>query len=193
MRALWEPRLLAALEWIAGEVRLSDREVAAVEAKGEMHFDGVRVHGRADRIDRLPEGGLAIVDYKTGKPPSPTQVKAGYALQLGVLGLIAENDGFPDAQGEPVAYEYWSLGRSDKSETGFGYLETPVGRKTGLAEEEFLPATAAKLREAVGAYIKGTEPFRARQNPDYPAYATYDQLMRLTEWLPRMDEEEPGA
>ena len=37
-------------------------------------------------------------------------------------------------------------------------------------------------------YIRGRKPFRARENPDYPAYDTYDQLMRLTEWLPRMDE-----
>ena len=190
LRTLWQPRLLAALEWVADQVRTSDREVVAVEAKGEMQFEEVRVHGRADRIDRLPDGGLAIIDYKTGTAPSPTKVKAGYALQLGVLGLIAEAGGFPDAQGEPQAYEYWSLAKSDKSETGFGSSETPVGRKTGLTEEEFLPFTHAKLREAVRDYIKGAMPFRARENPDYPAYDTYDQLMRLAEWLPRMDEDE---
>lgn len=190
LRALWEPRLLAALEWVAGEVRGSQREVLAVEAKGEMRFDGVRVHGRADRIDRLPGGGVAIVDYKTGAPPSPTQVKAGYALQLGVLGLIAEQGGFPGAEGQAEVFEYWSLGRSEKSETGFGYCETPVGRRTGPSEDEFLPVTEAKLREAVREYVKGSKPFRARENPDYPAYDTYDQLMRLAEWLPRLDEEQ---
>lgn len=190
MRALWEPRLLAALEWVASEVRASDREVLAVEAKGEMRFDGVRVHGRADRLDRLPGGGTAIVDYKTGKPPSPTQVAEGFALQLGVLGLIGEAGGFAAAPEAPRAFEYWSLGKSDKSETGFGYRETPVGRRTGPSEEDFLSRTEDKLREAIGDYIRGAKPFRARENPDYPAYATYDQLMRLAEWLPRMDDEE---
>ena len=189
LRALWEPRLLAALEWVAGEVRASEREVLAVEAKGEMNFDGVRVHGRADRIDRLPGGGLAIVDYKTGAPPSPTQVKAGFALQLGVLGLIAERGGFADAPGPPEAFEYWSLAKSDNSDTGFGFRETPVGRRTGPSEEEFLPTTEARLREGVRDYVRGSRPFRARENPDYPAYATYDQLMRLAEWLPGMDED----
>ncbi len=188
MRALWEPRLRAALEWVASEVRASDRVVLAVEAKGEMRYDGVRVHGRADRIDLLPGGGLAIIDYKTGKPPSPTQVGKGYALQLGVLGLIAAEGGFPEAQGEPQAFEYWSLAKSDKSETGFGYRETPVGRRTGPGEDEFLPLARARLGEAVRDYIRGRKPFRARENPDYPAYDTYDQLMRLAEWLPRMDE-----
>jgi ATP-dependent helicase/nuclease subunit B len=189
LRALWEPRLSAALEWVAAEVRASDREVLAVEATGEMRVDGVRVHGRADRLDRLPGGGVAIVDYKVGAPPTPKQVKQGFALQLGVLGLIAEAAGFSSASGAPEAFEYWSLGKSSASSTGFGYRETPVGRRTGPSLEEFLPTTAAKLREAVRHYLRGTKPFRARENPDYPAYATYDQLMRLAEWLPReLDE-----
>lgn len=195
MRALWEPRLLAALEWVAEQVRNSDREVLAVEedAKGHFEFEGVRVHGKPDRIDRLPGGGLAIVDYKTGQPPSASMVEAGFALQLGVLGLIAQAGGFPNAQGEPLAFEYWSLGKSDKSETGFGYIESPLkvgNKRSGLEPDRLLPHTENKLREAVESYIKGVKPFRARENPDYPAYDTYDQLMRLAEWLPRMDEEE---
>ncbi|WP_375291517.1 double-strand break repair protein AddB [Qipengyuania sp.] len=193
VRALWEPRLLAALQWVESSMRQSDRAVLAVEdeAQGRMIFEGVRVHGRADRIDRLPDGGLAIVDYKTGTPPSASQVEAGFALQLGVLGLIAANGGFAKAPGLPEAYEYWSLGKSESSETGFGYVETPLkvgNKRSGLLPEELLPRTEEKLREAVGRYIKGDEPFRARQNPDYPTYDTYDQLMRLVEWMPHLDD-----
>ena len=195
MRALWEPRLLAALEWIAEQVCSSDRDVLAVEgdAKGHFEFEGVRIFGKADRIDRLPDGGLAIVDYKTGQPPSASMVEAGFALQLGVLGLIAEAGGFANAQGRPETFEYWSLGKSDKSDTGFGYIETPLkvgAKRSGLDPDRLLPHTVAKLREAVEGYIKGSKPFRARENPDYPAYDTYDQLMRLAEWLPRMGEDE---
>lgn len=194
LRALWEPRLSAALEWVAQEVRASDREVLAVEedAAGEFTFEGVRIHGKPDRIDRIPGGGVAIVDYKSGQPPSAAQVEKGFALQLGVLGLIAEAGGFAKAPGHPEAFEYWSLGKSDKSPTGFGYIETPlkVGRKTsGLLPEELLPHTEAKLRQALRDYIRGDAPFLARPNPDYPGYASYDQLMRLAEWLPRSDEE----
>ncbi|MBA4765407.1 MAG: double-strand break repair protein AddB [Erythrobacter sp.] len=194
VRGLWQPRLQKALEWIEETVTsYSDRKVLAVEAKGSMHFEDVFVHGRADRIDRLEDSSLAIVDYKTGKPPSAAMVEQGFALQLGILGLIAEQDGFTEAPGQPGAYEYWSLGRAkDDNPHGFGYVEVPlkVGKKrSGIEPEKFLPLTRAKLGEAIGKYIKGDAPFTARENPDYPAYDTYDQLMRLEEWLPRQADE----
>ena len=62
-----------------------------------------------------------------------------------------------------------------------------------MEPEEFLPRTREKLGLAIGKYIKGTDPFTARENPDYPAYDTYDQLMRLEEWLPRQADEEDRA
>ncbi|MFA6220199.1 MAG: double-strand break repair protein AddB [Erythrobacter sp.] len=192
-RGLWVPRLEQALRWIEEQVETSpDREVIAVEADGEMTFEGVHVHGRADRIDRLADGTLAIVDYKTGKPPSAAMVERGYALQLGILGLIAERHGFEGLSGEPGGYEYWSLGSSD-NEYGFGYVEVPlkVGRKTsGVLPEDFLPHAADWLASAITRFIKGRDPFTARENPDYPAYDTYDQLMRLDEWVATQDGED---
>ena len=198
VRGLWQPRLLKALEWIEDSVaNYSDREVLAVEAKGSMHFEDVFVHGRADRIDRLEDGSLAIIDYKTGKPPSKAMVEEGFALQLGILGLIAQDGGFEGLAGEPGAYEYWSLGRAkDDNPYGFGYVEVPLKlseRQGGLLPEEFLPKTREKFGEAIGKYIRGDAPFTARENPNYPAYDTYDQLMRLEEWLPRQADEEDRA
>ncbi|QKG71396.1 double-strand break repair protein AddB [Erythrobacter mangrovi] len=192
-RGLWQPRLEAALRWIQDQVEsYEDREVVAVEKEGAMTFEGVHVHGRADRIDRLPDGTLAIIDYKTGKPPSAAMVEQGYALQLGILGLIAEHHGFGGLAGEPGGYEYWSLGRAD-NQYGFGYVDVPlkVGRKTsGVLPEDFLPHTADKLSSAIARFVKGSDPFTARENPDYPAYDTYDQLMRLDEWIASQDGED---
>ena len=193
MRGLWQPRLEAALRWIENEVtHAEDRRVLAVEKKGAMTFEGVHVHGRADRIDRLEDGSLAIVDYKTGKPPSAAMVEAGFALQLGILGLIAERGGFDGIAGDPSTYEYWSLGKAkdDENAFGFGYVDVPlkIGRKTsGVAPDDFLPLTAEKLGLAISRFIKGSDPFTARENPDYPAYDTYDQLMRLDEWIAHQD------
>jgi len=192
MRGLWRPRLMAALEWIEGQIDTApERDVIAVERKGEMIVDGVRIHGRADRIDRLPDGELAIVDYKTGKPPSWAMVEEGFALQLGLIGMMARAGKIDGVSGEPTAFEYWSLAKNRDGD--FGYIETPLkvgSKRVGIAPESFLPLTEKKLREAIADYIRGAEPFTARKNPDYPGYADYDQLMRLDEWQARLDDED---
>jgi ATP-dependent helicase/nuclease subunit B len=189
MRALWRPRLLKALEWVEGKLAVEPERVpAVVEDWGEMAVKGVRIFGKADRIDAFPDGTLAIVDYKTGAPPSGREVEAGYALQLGTLGLMVRAGAFEKARGEPVKFEYWSLGASKTSETGFGYVTTPIlegSKRTGIPADEFLPQAEWFLHDALGRWILGDEPFTARLNPDAPGYATYDQLMRLDEWLGR--------
>ncbi len=193
MAGLWKPRLFAALEWVAGkvaELEAEGRQVIAWERKGSMLFGGVRVHGRADRIDRMPDGSLAVVDYKTGSPPSAAQAEAGFALQLGLLGLIAREGDFDGLSGEATTFEYWSLAKKDDA---FGYRDEPmkIGRKTsGLPPEDFLPAHEAFLSRAITGYIKGREPFTARLNPNYPGYDTYEQLMRLEEWQIRLADSE---
>lgn len=192
-RSLWQPRLLKALEWIELEIAIQRREARAVlgtEVRGEMLFDGIRLHGRADRIDRLADGALAVVDYKTGKPPSPRMVEEGFALQLGLVGLIARTGGFAGIAGEPKRFEYWSLSKRPRGQE-FGYWEEPIlegAKKRGVLREEFLEKTEGYLRDAINRWIKGREPFTARLNPDYPGYADYDQLMRLDEWQSRSDE-----
>lgn len=194
VRALWRPRLEAALEWAACMIAAqSDRAVAVVEGKGLWDYRGVTIHGRADRIDRHADGTLAIIDYKTGRPPSGSQVEQGFALQLGTLGLIARESEFRDeagntASGAATAFEYWSLARDAKSATGFGFVQTPLHippKRSGIAPADFLPAAQRFLDDALDRWILGTEPFTARLNPDQAGYADYDQLMRLGEWLGR--------
>lgn len=192
MRAMWKPRLIDALLWIEEETdRLAGegRDVLAIERKGEIIVDGIRIHGRADRIDRLADGTLAVVDYKTGTPPSGKMVAQGYALQLGLIGMIARGGGMEGVAGEPVKFEYWSLGRN--KDRGFGYMKSPVketARQTGLLLEDFLPETERFLREAIARWLLGSEPFTARLNPDLPGYSDFDQLMRLDEWQGREEE-----
>jgi len=190
VRSLWWPRLEKGLQWVVqqvSEARREGREVLKSEIDGEMTLAGVRVYGRADRIDRKADGKLVVVDYKTGKPPSGVQVEKGYALQLGTLGLIAAASGFAGVAGLPDGFEYWSLGKGAKSETGFGYISEPIadGRKKGLPRAEFLTETRRMLIEAIDRWIKGDEPFEARLNPDFAGYNDYDQLMRLDEWQAR--------
>ncbi|GAA4773637.1 double-strand break repair protein AddB [Stakelama sediminis] len=188
MRALWQPRLMEAIDWIAEQLRQQQRDgraVIDVEQSGSIDIAGVRLRGTYDRIDRLASGGLAIVDYKTGQPPSNRAIKAGYSLQLGLLGLIAERDGFKDVQGVAEAFEYWSLARNRAG--GFGRVDSPVDpkKRDPIAAEDFVAMAAENFTEAAGAWLTGDVPFTAKLVPEYAPYADYDQLMRRDEWYGR--------
>jgi len=189
MRALWRPRLMKALEWVEEQIAADPARVPAlIEQKGQWTYRDVRLTGKADRIDRLGDGTLAVVDYKTGQPPTGKQVQNGYALQLGTTGLMVRAGAFEGLQGEPGVFEYWSLAKSKDSETGFGSIRTPIlngNKRTGIPLADFLPEAQRFLDDALDRWILGGEPFTARLNPDAPGYSTFDQLMRLDEWLGR--------
>jgi ATP-dependent helicase/nuclease subunit B len=182
LRALWSPRLMEAVRWVEQEERRNrseGRRPVAAEAWGESEVAGVTLYGKADRIDRLADGGLAIVDYKTGKAPALKAIDAGFRLQLGLLGLIARASGFDGVSGAPEAYEYWSL---TKYGDQFGKCVRPDKK---MGPDEFLAHAEAHFSEAVGKWLAGTEPFKAKLHPAYAPYGDYDQLMRLEEWYGR--------
>jgi ATP-dependent helicase/nuclease subunit B len=192
MRALWQPRLLEAIDWIAEQVRANKAEgrlPLRAEAWGELAIDGVTLQGMADRIDRAADGSLVILDYKTGTPPGPKAVAEGYSMQLGLLGLMAERGGFDGISGRPTAFEYWSLAKRGGR---IGYVATPIGGRSGIEASEFTVMAERNFIAAARTWLTGEAPFTAKLHPQYAPYAEYDQLMRLDEWYGRERRAEPG-
>jgi ATP-dependent helicase/nuclease subunit B len=182
LRALWSPRLMEAIDWAAAEMaedRANGRKTVLAETKGTATVAGVTLEGRVDRIDRLPDGRLAIVDYKTGQAPKPKAVTEGFALQLGLLSLIARAGGFGDIGSEVDCHEYWSLAKKNGR---FGYRQSP-DKDEGA--DAFVERAYAQFADAAAKWLLGTEPFEAKLNPAYAPYEDYDQLMRLEEWYGR--------
>ena len=184
IRALWGPRLIEAIDWIAGKVSeqaTEGRDILAVEGRGAMTLAGVELTGRFDRIDRDAEG-LVVVDYKTGQPPSTAAVRAGFSMQLGLLGAIAEAGRFAGITGTASGFEYWSLGKKGGT---LGYVASPCKGRDAIPAADFTALARATFAEAAARWLTGDEAFTAKLRPEYAPYGDYDQLMRRDEWYGR--------
>jgi RecB family exonuclease len=134
----------ALLDWLGREARSRDGVPAHFEvgfglrrpgAAGEPHLaeplsvdlgDGrtLRVSGKIDRIDRRPEGGLVIRDYKTGRAPKKDDVglfRGGQQLQIPFYVLAAARL-FPDESVRQAFLDYVDGGRRVEFD-----LETATG------------------------------------------------------------------
>ena len=90
-----------------------------VERHGEIVFplsDGApfKLTARADRIDLLRSGRATLIDYKSGTPPGPNEVKIGLAPQLTLEAAILIRGGFEGLGNvTPERALYLKLGGAD--------------------------------------------------------------------------------
>lgn len=100
-------RLVAMLgSWIERAERgRPDFTVVEIEAAGVLTLAGFTVRVRLDRIDRLADGSIAIIDYKTGRDVGTRRWfdQRPQAPQLGVY-LLARQAADPDTRVGAIAY-----------------------------------------------------------------------------------------
>lgn len=66
-KTLEQQRLKSLLaEWIKLELSRPEFEVSALEQSENIQIGKIRIKARLDRVDRLSDGTLAVIDYKTG-------------------------------------------------------------------------------------------------------------------------------
>lgn len=176
----WRMRLHRAADWFAAEE--ADRRGYAPtlipETKGRrgIHAPGgdFILTARADRIDRRPDGTLALYDYKSGGPPSKSEQKA-FAKQLALSAAVARAGGFRAAgKGEIAEAVYLGL----TGDAGAGGKSVPAPTAPDELDEEW-----AHLRELIAAYDAPDQPYPARLRPKHIKYdGDYDHLSRHGEW-----------
>jgi ATP-dependent helicase/nuclease subunit B len=189
VRAFWWPRFARAARWFVDfdrRWRAAGGRPLASEVSGVIEIDAprgpFRLTARADRIDRLDDSRLAILDYKTGQTPTWPQVKSGLAPQLALEAAIACAGGFEGIAAAEVArlvYVRLSGGR------------TP-GEDRVLADDVATLAadTRAGLARLVAAYDDPETAYRARLRPMLEGRpGDYDHLSRLKEWSTRGEAE----
>jgi ATP-dependent helicase/nuclease subunit B len=200
LAAWWRPRLVRIAGWVA-EAEAARRAEAAgraepalsvkTEISGQWALDvpnGFELRGRADRVE-LRAGGVAILDYKTGRPPSQKEVASGRAPQLLLEAAMAAAGAFPGLAPMPAReLVYWRLsGREPAGEVTTLF----EGDAAGLAAA--IDGAEAGLVRLVRAFDDPTMPYRAQPHAAWrPRYPQYAQLARLAEWDGGEDDDEPA-
>ncbi len=189
LTAWWRPRLMRIADWVAaaeGERRqVHSPTLVRTEATGiwAVPHASFELTGRADRIERLPDATIAILDYKTGTTPSSEDVKAGLAPQLPLEAAMARAGVFgEDLAGRATELTYWHL-------TG-GF--TPGTVKQVVKENPAEVATKAEqgLIALIHAYDDAARPYLSQPHPGTaPRFTDYAQLARVAEWTAVEDEE----
>jgi ATP-dependent helicase/nuclease subunit B len=187
--AFWWPRYVAIARWVA--LKEADRRpglaMAHAEVKGALEIDApggpFTLVAKADRIDVLRDGGLALIDYKTGQPPSAKEVAAGYAPQLPLEAVIARHGGFAGIKAaEPASLLYWRLKGGEA-----GGEERSAGDDVARLAAESLDG----LRALVSVFDDVNTPYAARPHPEHaPKYSDYLHLARAREWASGGDDAE---
>lgn len=171
-RTIWRTRIAKAAEAFLKFSASTGGQPVLLEEKGLVTLPGLdfTLTGKPDRIDRLEDGRLLLIDYKTGEPPSAKQ-QAHFDKQLLLLAVMAEAGGFKGLNAEEVARVV--------------YVGLKAELKTSeiLLEPGQLAETWAEFGKLMTSYARPTQGYTARRALEKTTDASdYDHLSRLGEW-----------
>ncbi len=163
------------------------------KARWELHAPGsapFALTAEADRIDAGPRG-YAIIDYKTGNPPSPTQVNLGFNSQLPLEGAMLDAGAFDgDLPALELAQLLYVKVQGRKS---LGSESRAVGKKGDLGQVvadayEGMLALISHFDNPDWAYASQPRAEFGNQNK----YGDFDHLARRAEWASASDGDANG-
>ncbi|MEM8505460.1 MAG: PD-(D/E)XK nuclease family protein [Cyanobacteria bacterium P01_D01_bin.1] len=150
-----------------------DAEPVALEEKFKGEWEGFKVTGRVDRIDRTPNG-LVLIDYKTSaqrpKGLKDSNGKANIDLQLQLYREAAATEMFPDET--VTAAQYFSLTKGKEL------------KLSSKAPQHELPDAIASCKTALN---KGHYPVQPDVKRDACRYCDFDLVCRKGSRLTRKE------
>ena len=183
-KIFWKNRVLNIVDWIfkiESEQRNNIQKIWC-ETEGEITFEGkegpVTFTAKADRLEETKDGFYNIVDYKTGNCPSQSDVQLGYAPQLLLEALIAQNGVFKKNGQNLKAKDvqkliYWRL-LKDVAYRG-------ANKNKDMAT--LLEQTKDILQQMINLFDDENTPYLFNPNPNHlNAYSDYEHLARFKEW-----------
>lgn len=188
-RALWWPRYVRVIGWLANWERERRRGIASIEAEtlGQLSIPaGERTFlltGHADRIERRTDGSFAIVDYKTGSPPTDPQVRAGLAPQLTLEAAILRRGGFEGIAAGSSVSEVAYVRVSGNNPPGLHRAVDFSEGKTIVTPDMAADDALQKLSEVIAAFEDEAQGYVSLSLPMWKSkYGVYDDLARVREW-----------
>ncbi|WP_342359490.1 double-strand break repair protein AddB [Terrarubrum flagellatum] len=166
-----------------------------VEQGGKISFalgDGSNftLSGRADRIERLKDRTLAIVDFKTGAPPSRKEVLKGLSPQLTLEAAMASRGGFNAEDRGRKASSLIYVRMSGAKSGGFDNDLADSAKKDFVDPIAIPEKHLEQLRRRMSALVSGELGFTSRPIPKYARdEGDYDHLARVAEWSRGDDDE----
>jgi ATP-dependent helicase/nuclease subunit B len=191
-RALWWPRFQRIAAWFADWEIARRGHIDAIKAEiaGQIPIalDNDRtflLSARADRIERRRDGTYAILDYKTGQPPTGKQVRMGLSPQLTLEAAILREGGFEgipaDASVSELAYVRLSgnnpPGEQRSLELKIKPSDTPQPPDAAADEARL------KLEALIRAFDDEAQAYTSLNLSMWSnRYGSYDDLARIKEW-----------
>lgn len=171
-RTIWHSRISKAADAFLAFSSATGGEPVLMEERGALALKDLdfTLTGKPDRIDRLDDGRLLLIDYKTGEPPSAKQQEK-FDKQLLLLAAMAEGGGFKGLNAEEVARVVY-----------FG-----VKADVKLSEITLEPGKVAEVWAEFGklmaSYASPTQGYTARRAMEKTTdESDYDDLSRFGEW-----------
>jgi ATP-dependent helicase/nuclease subunit B len=191
-RALWWPRFQRIAGWFADWEIARRGEIDAIEAeiKGDISIPlgnerTFMLSARADRIEKRHDGTFAILDYKTGQPPTGKQVRMGLSPQLTLEAAILREGGFANIPAGSSVGELAYVRLSGNNPPGeHRTLELKINKGDTPQPPD---AAADEARRKLEALVRQFED----ENQAYTSlnlsmwanrYGAYDDLARIKEW-----------
>ncbi|MCF6320817.1 MAG: double-strand break repair protein AddB [Rhizobiaceae bacterium] len=148
---------------------------------------GFELRGRADRINLLNDGSVAIIDYKTGTKPTAKMART-LSPQLALEGAMVMAGGFGDVgKAEPSVLEYVRL-------RARGEFKQDTINNQNISAPELCSAKIDELEKLIAAYNRPEQGYISRfaVHKANAHMGDYDHLARVREWSLSDEDGEGG-
>lgn len=171
-RTIWRSRIAKATDAFLDFSASTGGEPALIEERGAVALPGLNftLTGKPDRIDRLDDGRLYLIDYKTGAPPTKAQQRH-FDKQLFLTAAMAEAGGFK------------GLDPSDVARLSYVGLKAELDIETTELAHGEVAEVWAEFGRLMASYARESQGYTARRALESVRDASdYDHLSRFGEW-----------